>query len=57
MAEANLIVKNDVARVREIDFNYQFTGGLRKFLEAMGVTRKIAVQEGTALKALKVLKM
>ena len=54
MAEANLIVKNDVARVREIDFNYQFTGGLRKFLEAMGVTRKIAVQEGTALKALKV---
>lgn len=53
-AETNLIVKNDVARVREIDFNYQFTGGLKKFLEAMGVTRKIAVQEGTALKALKV---
>lgn len=54
MADANLIVKNDVAKVREIDFNYQFTGGLKKFMEAMGVTRQIAVVEGTTLKALKV---
>lgn len=54
MAEANTIVKNDVARVRMVDFNYQFTGNLSKFMEILGVTRKIAVQEGTALKALKV---
>lgn len=53
-AETNTILKADVARVRAIDFNYQFTGSLRKMIEALGVTRKIAVQEGTALKALKV---
>lgn len=54
MAEANTIVKNDVARVRMVDFNYQFTGNLNKFMEILGVTRKISVQEGTVLKALKV---
>lgn len=54
MAEANTIVKADVARVRSIDFNYQFTGNLDKLMEALGTTRKIAVQEGTALKAIKV---
>ena len=53
-AESNLIVKNDVARVRMVDFNYQFTGNLNKLMEILGVTRKIAVQEGTTLKALKV---
>ena len=53
-AETNIILKADVARVRAIDFNYQFTGSLRKMIEALGVTRKIAVQEGTTLKALKV---
>ena len=54
MAEANTIMKADVARVRAIDFNYQFTGNLNKLIELLGVTRKIAVQEGTTLKALKV---
>ena len=53
-AETNTIVKNDVARVRMIDFVMQFTGSIAKLVEALGVTRKIAVQEGTALKALKV---
>ena len=53
-AETNTIMQADVARVRMIDFNYQFTGSLRKFMEAMGITRRIAVQEGSALKALKV---
>lgn len=53
-AENNTIMKNDVARVRAIDFVMQFTGSLKKLIEALGVTRKIAVQEGTALKALKV---
>jgi hypothetical protein len=54
MAEANTIMKADVARVRAIDFNYQFSGNLNKLMELLGVTRKIAVQEGTTLKALKV---
>lgn len=53
-AENNTIMASDLAQVRSVDFNYQFTGGLKKFMEAMGVTRKIAVQEGTSLKALKV---
>lgn len=53
-AETNTIMKNDVARVRMVDFNYQFTGNLSKFMELLGITRKIAVQEGTTLKALKV---
>jgi hypothetical protein len=53
-AANNTIVTNDVARVRMIDFAAQFTGGIAKLIEALGVTRKIAVQEGAALKALKV---
>lgn len=53
-AETNTIMTNDVARARMIDFNHQFTGSLKKFMEIMGVTRKIAVQEGAALKAISV---
>lgn len=53
-AETNTIMKADVAQMRSIDFNYQFTGNLGKLIEALGVTRKIAVQEGAPLKALKV---
>lgn len=53
-AETNTIMNSDLARIRSIDFNNQFTGSLRKLIEALGVTRKIEVQEGAALKALKV---
>ena len=53
-AENNTILQADMARVRSIDFNYQFTGSIAKLIEALGVTRKIAVQEGAVLKALKV---
>lgn len=53
-AETNTILQGDLARVRSIDFNNQFTGSLTKLIEALGVTRKIAVQEGAALKALTV---
>ena len=53
-AETNTIMQANVARVRMIDFNLQFTGSIRKLLEPLGVTRKIAVQEGAVLKALKV---
>ena len=54
-AETNTIMQADLARVRTVDFNYQFTGNLNKLIEALGVTRKIAVQEGATLKALKVV--
>ena len=52
--ETNTIMQADLARVRIADFNLQFTGNLRKLIEALGVTRKIAVQEGATLKMLKV---
>lgn len=52
--ETNTIMQVNLARVRMIDFNLQFTGSLRKMIEALGVTRKIAVQEGAALKMLTV---
>lgn len=53
-AAENTILTSDVVVARQIDFALQFTGSLRKFMEAMGVTRKLAVQEGAALKAIKV---
>ena len=53
-AETKTIMTSDIARVRAVDFNYQFTGSIRKLTEALGVTRKIAVQEGAVLKAIKV---
>lgn len=53
--ENNTIMQADLARVRMLDFNLQFTGSVRKLIEALGVTRKIAVQEGAALKQLKVV--
>lgn len=53
-AETNTIMQADLARVRSLDFNLQFTGSLNKLIEALGVTRKIAVQEGATLKQLKV---
>jgi hypothetical protein len=53
-AATNTIMQADIAKVRSVDFNYQFTGNLNKLMEALGVTRKIPVQEGTTLKAIKV---
>lgn len=53
MAENNLITKTDLARVREIEFTELFTGSLKKLIEALGVTRKIAKQAGTTLKMYK----
>ena len=53
-AETNTIMQADLARVRVADFNLQFTGNLQKLTETLGVTRKIAVQEGATLKMLKV---
>ena len=52
--ENNTILTNDLKGIRIADFNAQFTGSLKKMVEALGVTRKVAVQEGTTLKAVKV---
>lgn len=53
MAENNLIKKEDLARVREIEFAELFSGDLRKLREVLGVTRMIAKQAGTVLKSYK----
>lgn len=51
MADANLIKNADLARVREQEFVEIFTGSIKKLMEALGVTRKIAKQAGYALKS------
>ena len=49
-AEANLIKKDQMTKVREVDFVQRFThNGLKKLLEVLGVTRKVPCQEGTTL--------
>lgn len=53
MGANNLITKIDLARVREIEFTELFTGSLKKLIEVLGVTRKIAKQAGTTLKMYK----
>lgn len=53
MAETNLIKKADLARVREVEFVEIFSESIRKLIEALGVTRKIAKQAGTVLKSYK----
>lgn len=53
MADNKQIKKNDLARVREIDFVNLFVGGIKKFMEIMGVTRMIPKTAGTVLKAYK----
>ena len=53
MAEQNLIKKADLAKAREIDFVYRFEDSIKKLIEMLGITRKIAKQGGTNLKAYK----
>lgn len=49
-AETNLITVDEMKRIREVDFVSQFThNSLAKLVEALGVTRKIPVMEGTTL--------
>lgn len=53
MAENNLIKRNDLARVREVEFVELFGESIKKLMEALGVTRKIPKQAGTILKSYK----
>lgn len=52
--ETNVIKKTQIAKVREIDFSLLFSENVKNLIKMLGVTRKIAVQAGTALKVLKV---
>lgn len=53
-AESNLIKKADVAKVRQADFVYRFAeNGIKKLMEALGITRKIPMAAGTELVAYK----
>lgn len=53
MADPNVIKKADLARVREIDFTLMFGESIKKLVEALGITRKVAKQAGTVLKTYK----
>lgn len=49
-AETNVIKAAQMAKVREVDFVEQFGGNiLPKLMEALGVTRKIPMMEGTTM--------
>lgn len=53
-AETNVIKKAQIARVREIDFAILFGENVKNLIKMLGVTRKIPVVAGTALKKLTV---
>lgn len=53
-AETNVIKKAQIAKVRELDFAQLFGENVANLLKMLGVTRKIPVTAGTALKVLKV---
>lgn len=48
--ETNLIKADQMAKVREVDFVQRFAhNSLKKLIEALGVTRKIPMEEGTTM--------
>lgn len=53
-AETNVIAKAQIAKVRELDFAQLFGENVQNLLKMLGVTRKIPVTAGTALKVLTV---
>jgi len=53
-AETKVITTDQIKKVREIDYAASFGEGLGKFLEILGVTRRLPVTAGTVLKQLKV---
>ncbi len=53
-AETNVIKKAQIAKVREVDFSLLFSENVKNLIKMLGVTRKLPVQAGTALKVLKV---
>ncbi len=53
-AENNVIKKAQIAKVRELDFAQLFGENIQNLIKMLGITRKIPVTAGTALKVLKV---
>lgn len=53
-AETNVIKKAQIAKVRELDFATLFGENVKNLIKMLGITRKIPVTAGTALKVLKV---
>lgn len=53
MPTDNTIKKNDLARIREQEFALMFGESIKKLMEALGVTRKVAKTAGTVLKTYK----
>jgi hypothetical protein len=53
-AEDNVIKKAQIAKVRELDFATLFGENVQNLIKMLGITRKIPVTDGTALKVLKV---
>lgn len=53
-AETNVIKKAQITKVRELDFATLFGENVKNLIKMLGITRKIQVTSGTALKVLKV---
>lgn len=53
-AEARVIKKANIAKVRELDFAQLFGENITNLIKLLGITRKIPVQAGTVLKVQKV---
>ena len=52
-AETNVIKKADLTKAREVEFVYRFNDNIKGLQRALGITRPIAKQAGTVLKAYK----
>lgn len=50
-AESNVIKKADLARAREVVYAYKFAENIRGLMKVLNITRPIAKQAGTVLKA------
>lgn len=55
-AEEDLTVQGDLARAQSIDFTNRFGENITKLLEALGITRKLPLQEGMVIKTYKAVK-
>lgn len=53
-ADANTILADDLAKVRDVDFAERFTTGIETLMKMLGVTRKIEKKAGEILKVYKV---
>lgn len=53
-AEANVIKKAQISKVRELDYAQMFGENVENLIKMLGITRKIPVTAGTVLKVLKV---